>query len=294
MPGKNTTLSSLRTVVAALDREFDALAGREDLVQWAVTEENCKWINPTFLKQKTGLIIVGQEKIHGVRTSVFVGDRIVQKLSHLPPCLLLTHHHFNWFEDERGLQPISAEQIQALAKQGHSLYVSHAPLDTHPLYGTSVALADAVGVRPTHRFYEYFGAATAVAGEVEEQGLHDFAEHVRKCLLRPRVDLVEHSPRVRKVAVVAGGGDLPDVLQEAHDLGADTMLLGTLVNRWDVRGVQNAHADFMKLNDRLKLNLIGGSHYATERLAMARIVRFFEPLGIPCEFCEDEELLNAM
>ena len=59
MPSKTTTLTSLKSVVAELDREFDALAGREDLVQWAVTEENCRWINPTFLKQKTGLVIVG-------------------------------------------------------------------------------------------------------------------------------------------------------------------------------------------------------------------------------------------
>ena len=113
------------------------------------------------------------EKIHAVRTTVFVSDRIVQKLSHEPPCLLLTHHHFNWFEDERGLQPVSAEQIQTLAKQGHSVYVSHAPLDTHPVYGTSVVLAEAVGVRQPERFYEYFGVPTAVIGEVDEQDLAD-------------------------------------------------------------------------------------------------------------------------
>jgi putative NIF3 family GTP cyclohydrolase 1 type 2 len=294
MPTKITTLTSLKGIVAELDREFDALAGREDLVQWAVTEENCRWINPTFLKQKTGLVIVGVEKIHTVRTAVFVGDRIVQKLSHEPPCLLLAHHHFNWFEDERGLQPVSAGQIQTLSKQGHSVYVSHAPLDTHPVYGTSVALAAEIGITPSERFYEYFGVPTGVIGEVAEQDVQTFAEHVRKCLLRPRVDVIQHSPRVRKVAVVAGGGDLPDVLQEAHSLGADTMLLGTLVNRWAVRGVQEAHKEFLRLNEKLKLNLIGGSHFGTERPAMVRLVQFFEQKGIPCQYCEDEELLSAL
>jgi putative NIF3 family GTP cyclohydrolase 1 type 2 len=294
MPSKSTALTSLKSVVAELDREFDALAGREDLVQWAVTEENCRWINPTFLKQKTGLLIVGLEKIHAVRTSVFVSDRVVQKLSNEPPCLLLTHHHFNYFEDERGLQPISGEQIQTLVRQGHSVYVSHASLDTHAEYGTSVTLAAAVGVRPMERFYDYFGVATAVAGEVDEQDFHSFAEHVKKCLLRPKVDVMQHRPRVRKVAVVAGGGDLPDVLQEAFDLGADTMLLGTLENRWAVRGVQLAHKEFLRLNEKLKLNLIGGSHYGTERLAMVKLARFFEKMDVPCKFCEDEELLNML
>lgn len=294
MPGKNGGLASMKAIVAELDREFDALAGREDLVQWAVTEENCRWINPTFLKQKTGLVIVGLEKIQTVRTAVFVSDRVVQKLSHESPSLLLTHHHFNWFEDERGLQPVSAEQIQSLAKHGHSVYVSHAPLDTHPVYGTSVALAAEVGVAPLERFYEYFGVPTGVIGEVVEQDVQNFAEHVRKCLSRPRVDVMQHSPRVHKIAVVAGGGDLPDVLQEASDLGADTMLLGTLVNRWAVRGVQEAHKEFLRLNEKLKLNLIGGSHFGTERPAMVRVVRFFEEKGIPCQYCEDEELLSAL
>lgn len=294
MPSKAATLTSLKSVVSELDREFDALAGREDLVQWAVTEANCRWMNPTFLKQKTGLMIVGLEKIHSVRTSVFVGDRIVQKLSHVPPCLVLTHHNFNWFEDERGLQPISAEKIQALAKQGHSVYVSHAPLDTHPVYGTSVALAAEIGITPSARFYEYFGVPTGVIGEVTEQDLHIFAEHVRKCLLRPRVDLAQHRPRVHKVAIVAGGGDLPDVLQEACDLGCDTMVLGTLENRWAVKGVQEAHKEFLRLNERLQLNLIGGSHFGTERPAMVRAVQFFEQMGIAAEYCEDEELLSAL
>ena len=293
MPAKDTTPVSLKSLIAELDNEFDVLSGREDLVRWAVTEDNCHWINPTFLKQKTGLMIVGVGKVHAVRTSVFVTDRVVEQLSDQRPSLLLTHHQFNYFEDERGLQPISGEQIQKLAKQGHSLYVSHAPLDTHPIYGSSLALAEEVGVKQTGRFYDYFGAPTAVVGEVGEQTLQDFAEHVRKSLLRPKIDVMQERPHVRTIAVVAGGGDLPDVLQEAYDLGADTMLLGTLENRWGIRGVQIAHQEFLQLNNKLKLNLIGGSHYNTERLAMVKVVRLFEGLGVPCEFCEDEELLRA-
>ncbi len=293
MVAKSSVPVSMKKIIEELDHEFDSLSGREDLVQWAVTEENCKWINPTFLKQKTGLMIVGEGKIHAAWTSVFVTDRVVEKLSGEPSCLLMTHHNFNYFEDERGLQPISQEQIQKLMKQGHSVYVAHAPLDTHPLYGTSVSLAEALGIKPMDRFYDYFGAPTAVVGEIEEQDFKAYAEHVRKCLLRPKVDMMQHRPQVHRVAVVAGGGDLPDVLQEAHALGADTMLLGTLANRWAIKGVQEAHNEFLGLNEKLKLNLIGGSHYNTERLAMVKVAGFFEKLGVPGVFCEDEALLKA-
>ncbi len=294
MPGRNTASTSLKSITTALDHEFDVLSCREDLVKWAVTEENCQWINPTFLKQKTGLMVVGLGKVHAVRTAVFVTDRIIQQLSKEPSSLLLTHHSFDYFEDERGLQPIRQDQIQKLAEQGHSIYVAHAPLDTHPVYGTAVALAAEVGIRPLEHFYDYFGRPTAVVGEVGGREVQDFAEHIRKCLLRPKISVAQHTPRVRRVAVVAGGGDLPDVLQEAYDLGADTLLLGTLENRWAVPGVQEAHEQFLRLNEKLKLNLVGGSHFGTERPAMIKVARLFERLGVPCEYCEDEELLGAL
>jgi putative NIF3 family GTP cyclohydrolase 1 type 2 len=293
MSRTNTASGSLKTLVGELDREFDVLAYREDLVQWAVTEENCRWINPTFLKQKTGLMIVGLEKVQSVRTAVFVTDRVVEKLSNEPPCLLFTHHNFNYFEDERGLQPMGREQMEKLVKRGHSLYVTHAPLDTHPVYGTSLALAEEVGIRPKELFYNYHGAPAALVGDAGDRNLQDFADHVRKSLLRPKVDIMQHTSRVRKVAVAAGGGDVPDILQEAYDLGCDTMVMGTLENRWAILGIQEAHEKFLLMNEKLKLNLIGASHFATERPAMIKVVRLFEGMGVPCAYCEDEELLNA-
>jgi hypothetical protein len=65
-------------------------------------------------------------------------------------------------------------------------------------------------------------------------------------------------------------------------------------NRFDVPVLQELNRKFHELNEKLSLNLIGGTHFGTERPAMIRVVGMFNGYGVPCEYCEDEELLNAL
>ena len=283
----------LEDLAVRLDTEFGVDVSKENLVEWAVTEDNAAAIRPAFLEHRSGLMVAGGASVTAVRTAVFVTDRIVKKLRSLEPCLLVAHHNFDYYEDERGLQPIRSAQIQDLLDHGHSIYVAHAGLDTHPVYGTSLALATLVGIDVKERFYDYFGAPTALIGDAGGWEFEAFAEHVRKSLQRPKVSVDNHGARVRVVAVVAGGGDAPDFLEEAYDRGCDTILMGTLENRWAIPDMQRDHGLFLRLNDSLRLNLVGGSHFGTERPAMIRLLDFFRDMSVPCEYCEDEELLNA-
>jgi putative NIF3 family GTP cyclohydrolase 1 type 2 len=104
----------------------------------------------------------------------------------------------------------------------------------------------------------------------------------------------KYKPYVEKVAVVAGGGDVPDLLQNVFDYGCDTLVTGTVENRWVAPHIQDANKKFHELNNKLEINLIGGTHYATERPAMKEVVRLFKKYEIPCNYIEDEELLNAI
>jgi putative NIF3 family GTP cyclohydrolase 1 type 2 len=117
---------------------------------------------------------------------------------------------------------------------------------------------------------------------------------VRKQLERPYLTLHQHRQHVERLAVVAGGGDLPDLLQMAYDHGCDTLLTGTVENRFAVPVLQELNRKFHKLNSELKLNLIGGTHFGTERPAMIRAVEMLQVYEVPCEYCEDEDLLNAL
>jgi putative NIF3 family GTP cyclohydrolase 1 type 2 len=276
-----------------LDREFGISTHQENLVDWAVTDANRSWINEAFISRKTALMLNGSPEIERVYTSVFVTDSIVEQLNSTEKCLLVTHHNFDYHEDGRGLQAISPANLENTVSRGNSIYVAHAPLDTHKRYGTSVALAALTGVHVEQLFYDYFGSPTAVMGTTQRTTFEDFCRLIQIKLQRPC--LTEHRlrPYIERIAVVAGGGDMPDILQAAFDLGCDSMLAGTVEHRWNVQFIQDANQRFHELNQKLKMNLIGGTHYGTERPAMQQFVGYFRDLRLDSKFIEDQELLSA-
>lgn len=284
---------NLLQLTARLDQVFGIPSHPENLVEWAVTDDNREFVSQDFLDKKTALMIEASSQVDRVYTSVFVTDTIVQKLTSEQNGLLFTHHHFDYHEDHRGLQPVSPEVMATLLKSNNSLYVAHAPLDTHTEYGTSMALARLANVTVEKSFYHYYGAPTAVVGQVPRTDSRVFTAFIQKQLERPAMDFIGCRPYVERIAVAAGGGDLPDLLQEAHDLGCDTLLTGTAKNRWEVPCFQEANRRFHELNETLKLNLIGGTHFGTERPAMREVTRLFRSWGLACEYLEDEELLSA-
>jgi len=283
----------IKDLVFKLDTEFNVADCEENLVEYAITSENQKYINPAFLEGQSGLVFEGNDQIKKVYSVVFITDEIIEKLSAEQNGLIFTHHHFNYYENEKGLQPMRAKQIEKLLQEGHSLYVAHAPLDTHKKYGTSVGLAKICGISIDKLFFDYFGAPTALIGSIPRMSFESFAQSVQQNLSRPFLTLHKHQEDVEKIGVIAGGGDMPEILQEVYNNGCDTLLTGTIEHRWDVPFIQEGNKKFHELNKKLKLNLIGGTHYGTERPAMIYIIDLFKEIGIESEFVEDESLLNA-
>ncbi len=284
----------LTFLISKLDSEFNIAGNAENLVEFAVTGSNRHYVYPDFLGQRTGLMVRGSIDVQNVYTSVFVSDVVIEKICRESNCLVFTHHHFNYYEDERGLQPVSSQVMEMLLSANNSIYVAHAPLDTHPRYGTSISLAKLIEISVDSLFHDYFGAPAALIGHIQKTGFNDFASRVQQKLKRPCLTLQQHLPYVEKLAVVAGGGDDPTLLQNAYDAGCDTLLTGTVEHRWAVPFVQESNRKFHELNSRLKLNLIGGTHFGTERPAMMAVTELFKSYGIKCDYCEDESLLNAL
>lgn len=277
-----------------LDNEFDIPNHSEDLVAWAVTDENRSYINPNFLDKKTALFTKFSDTINKVFTVVFITDGIVNKISKEQNCLIITHHHFDYYEDERGILAIRPAMLQKLKDNKISIYVAHAPLDTHKKYGTSISLANLCNVSVEKLFFDYFGAPTALIGKIEKTTFENFSSFVQEKLERPTLTKIKHKDFVEKIAVIGGGGDEPDILQTAYDEGCDTILTGTIEHRWAVPFIQEGNKKFHILNDKLKLNLIGGTHYGTERPAMIDLLGLIKSYNIDCEYCEDSNLLNAI
>ena len=41
-----------------------------------------------------------------------------------------------------------------------------------------------------------------------------------------------------------------------------------------------------------KINIIGGTHYSTEKFACIALSEYFEKIGLTCEFIEDHPILE--
>lgn len=286
---------NLTKLIEILDHEFSVVKTNEDLVTWAVTKENKPYLNPAFLNKKSGLFLKSSKVIEKVYTTVFITDCIIEKIVlQKNKSLLFTHHHFDYYEDHRGLVPMSVSNLQQLKNANASIFVAHASLDTHDRYGTSISLAKLVNIEVDELFYDYFGAPTALVGHITKTPFSSFADIVKKKLGRPALTLEKNHETVEKIAVVAGGGDMPDILQQAKDYGCDTYLTGTIEHRWDLPYVQESNKKFHELNKQLKMNLIGGTHFGTERPAMMKIVEYFKDIEVDAEYCEDEKLLHVL
>jgi putative NIF3 family GTP cyclohydrolase 1 type 2 len=181
--------------------------------------------------------------------------------------------------------------LNKLRKAKHSLYVAHAPLDTHTKYGTSIALAKICGISFEKLFFDYFGAPTALFGRIQKTNFEKFANSVQENLSRPKLTLHKHQDYVEKIGVVAGGGDIVEILQEVYDNNCDTLLTGTIEHRWDLPFIQEGNKKFHELNKKLKINLVGGTHYGTERPAMISVNQLFKEYGVKSKFIEDDNLL---
>jgi len=129
-------------------------------------------------------------------------------------------------------------------------------------------------------------------GSLDTTSLDAMATHLCQSLSINTVDVFDYGASDGPVAVVAGGGDQPEILDEARKLGCTTYITGTVVHRWKRESIQSMNREFHQLARQWKINLIGASHYHTEKCAVEDIALFLEQQGLYSEFLEDPVLEN--
>lgn len=188
-----------------------------------------------------------------------------------PGALIFTHHPLAYNEREAAFKPISTAQLEELQEHRISLYACHAPLDCHPEVSTTNALANALELQEQQRFAKYYAGLAGIHGKVPTTTFQAFAEKLAQVceLSHLRYDQCLHNGQpVHHIALIPGGGDASDLIEEAVKLGVDTYITG----HWWLFG----SSDFAKTrreqmaNDiaRFEINLLGASHYSSEMPVM--------------------------
>jgi putative NIF3 family GTP cyclohydrolase 1 type 2 len=244
------------------------------------------FISDNFKKRYMGLLLDNSNEIKQVFSAVFPSDSILNKILELNSRnnLLFTHHPMVWdLTQERVFQDINASLLPKLKAMEISIYTLHVPLDKNGEYSTTVNLARKLEIDIEGEFYIYRGVKVGIYGRTKTTTpvelnlkLTNAVGHNTK-LWKYGSDLIEN----QRVALIAGGGNEIDIIQEVMELGINTYVTGVVaINDYS----KNTHE--FEIENRF--NLIGGTHYSTEKFACIALCEYFEKLGLNCEFIEGQ------
>ena len=254
---------------------------------WSLVEYN-EFINPDFKERYIGVMLDNTYEIEKVYTSTFPDTEVLDDIisRNETDVLLLSHHAMGYDPTLEGFPfyNIPTDYLKRLKEQRVSFYVLHIPLDKNGDYSTSVNLAKELQLEITSQFCEYLGNKVGVICETNFTKLEDFALHVE--------NVIGHEIKVRQygdeiierntVAVAAGGGCIDFVAQELAALGINTYLTGC------TRPIPSfgPNMEFHRIAKENKINLLGATHYSTEKYACMAMVEYIAGLGIEAKFIE--------
>ncbi len=97
---------------------------------------------------------------------------------------------------------------------------------------------------------------------------------------------------VGRVAIVTGGGFVPELIREAKEKGCNTYITGIITANASEYSKTN-YSKTLGSVKKIGFNLIGASHYLTEKWAMEFSVPYFQQFS-ETEFIEDKSALKRL
>jgi putative NIF3 family GTP cyclohydrolase 1 type 2 len=245
------------------------------------------FLTENFKQRSMGLVCDFTSEVKKVYTAVFPSDKVLQTIlsnGDSENTMLFVHHPETWDITKAPdiFANMNPELLQKFKDRRISIFNLHVPLDNFGEYSTSVSLANMFGLQNLKPFAPYFGALCGVVGQTDITLVGDLKEKYEQ-IVGHKISLYDYGQTEIKnqiVAVVAGGGNNPDIIQEAIDLGVNTFVTGI--------SAKNSHsAPAHELAQQNGVNILGGTHYSTEKFACMAMTKYFEKLGLPSEFIED-------
>ena len=254
---------------------------------WSFVELN-EFINPDFKKRYIGVMLDNADEIEKVYTSTFPDTAVLDNIlgRNESDILFFSHHAMGYDPTLEGFPfyNIPAEYLKELKQRRISFYVLHIPLDKNGPYSTAVSLAKALELAVESEFCEYLGCKVGVICKTSFARVGDFALHVQ--------DVIGHQTKIRRygddrirgrrVAIAAGGGCVDFVARELSALGVNTYLTGC------TRPISSfePNMEFHRIARESKINVVGATHYSTEKYACMSMVEYFAGLGVEAAFVE--------
>jgi len=276
-----------------LDKDF-VTPQMSDINWFASMADFEGYVSDDFKQRNMGVLCDFATEVNRVYTAVFPSDAVLQRIldDGARDAMLFVHHPLVWDlskDTNRAWYPINSSLLEELKGRGISIFNYHVPLDNFSEYSTSHMLAEALGIKHEKPFAPYGGVLCGVIGKAACKYVYELKVHYSK-IVRHDSSLYIYGDEALvdgRVAVVAGGGNDVEVLQHVAAEGINTLLVGITV----VNAISQPAHDFAKAKG---INLLGGTHYSSEKYACMAMCEYFEKLGLPCEFIPDIPCLDDL
>jgi putative NIF3 family GTP cyclohydrolase 1 type 2 len=250
------------------------------------------FLSKNFLKREMGLVCDFTEEINKVYTAVFPSKNVLKRIinDEVKEAMLFVHHPMIWDVTQNKIfYNMSSVLLKELKDAKVSIYNLHSPLDNFGEYSTSDTLAASLNLTSIKPFSLYEGGVYGAICKSNSKTLADLKTVVEKS--------VGHAAKMypygdsnidgKEIAVGAGGGTDINVLRDMLSENVKTLVTGVSTRN---NNTKEAH-EFAEKN---KINIIGATHYSTEKFACIAMVKYFEKLGLPAEFIPEEPLMKDL
>ncbi|MCK4567121.1 MAG: Nif3-like dinuclear metal center hexameric protein [Candidatus Thorarchaeota archaeon] len=247
-------------------------------------------VTESFRKTRKGLVLDNSTEINKVYTAVFPSEPVLDYIiaSGAEDTLLFTHHPMIWDPSSGGFpfRNIPAKYLEVLEEKNISLYTIHVPLDRNGPYSTTVSLARALEIKTEREFFDYHGVMVGIIGKTECTSNFELAAKIKETVGHLLKTWVYGSMQITNgnVALVAGGGNYPEIVEELAETDIKTYITGVTMKNPDYEPSMRFH----EICQEHSINVIAATHYSTEKFACIAVQKFFEELGVPSEFLEDD------
>lgn len=205
-----------------------------------------------------GLQLENRSELKGVAAAVDFSTRAIEGTLRDDANLLLVHHGMFW-GGATALTGPAYRRLRQLLESDVAVYSSHLPLDRHPTLGNNVLLAKELGLQPTGPFARYGAVSIGVSGETNTP-TGEIAERAR-VFAEKHGGVLRSTPfksqrQTRRWAICTGAGASAETLNEARELGIDTLIVGEGPHWTAIHAEEHG------------LAIIYAGHYATETLGV--------------------------
>lgn len=273
-----------------LENDFIFKELSDDWARYMGELEN--YLTPNFKERSMGLVCDFAEEINKVYSAVFPNEAVMQKIiaDGVRDAMLFLHHPSIW--DSRRPKPfyqMDKELLEKFKENRIAIYNLHVPLDNFSEYSTSKTLADALGIEFEKTFAAYRGGLCGVIGKTRCKTIEEVHSQFSK-VMGHATSLYQYGDKNiedGRIAIVAGGGNNKDIVSEMIENNIKVLITGITVS-------DEGYSEVHQLEQENGINVLGGTHYSTEKFACQKMCSYFEKLGFTSEFIEGQPILEDL